>query len=156
VGDGSRKGLRIFSLANPPPKPVLQEQEDHPHVKCWLTTNYRQLLKDKKKRGETDGEATSVKSKWKVRRPPKSETDDHSKHFYLEHDDGTPVSKEVIAALSVKARMTWEELHLYKMAPSMFCRMTKVAWEFYWYSMAAYPEFEFILLCEGGEWKLRQ
>jgi hypothetical protein len=22
--------------------------------------------------------------------------------------------------------------------------------------MAAYPEFEFILLCEGGEWKLRQ
>jgi hypothetical protein len=100
-----------------------------------------------------------VKTKQKPGRPPKSSTkdaDDHSKHFYLEYDDGTPVSKEVIASLSVKARMTWEELHLYKMAPSMFCWMTKVAWEFYWYSMAAYPEFKFILLCEGREWKLRQ
>jgi hypothetical protein len=68
----------------------------------------------------------------------------------------TPVSKETITSLSVKARMTWEELHLWGMALLTFCRMTKATWEFYWYSMAAYPEFKFILLCEGREWKLCQ
>jgi hypothetical protein len=52
--------------------------------------------------------------------------------------------------------MIWEELNTDGLAPLMFCKMTKVTWEFYWYSMAAYRKFDFLLLCEGGEWKLRQ
>ena len=155
--DGSRQGLRIFSLANPPPKPVLREQENYPHVKCWSREDYSKLKK--KKRGVTDGEATSVLTKRKPGRPTKSstlDTDDHSKHFYLEHEDGTPISREDIVEMSVKARMTWEELLKKGMAPVTFCKITKAAWEFYWYSMAAYPEFDFIMLCKNGEWKLRQ
>lgn len=158
VGSRNGKGLHIFSLANPPPKPVLREQEDYPNVKCWYKVDYSNQVKAKK-RGETDGKATSVKTKWKPGRPPRSLTqdmDDHLKHFYLEHKDGTPVSKKEITAMSLKARMTWEELHMKGMAPEMFGKITKVTWEFYWYSMAALPKFDFILLCEYGEWKLRK
>lgn len=110
-----------------------------------------------------DGEATSMKTKHKPGQPPKpdpnsltQDADEHSKHFYLEHKDGTPVSKEEIAAMSLKARMTWEELHMKGMALTTFGKMTKAAWEFYWYSMAALPKFNFILLCEYGEWKLQK
>jgi hypothetical protein len=39
----------------------------------------------------------------------------------------TPVSKETITSLSVKARMTWEELYLWGMALLTFCRMTKAS-----------------------------
>lgn len=34
--------------------------------------------------------------------------------------------------------------------------MSNVAWEFYWYSMVACREFDFLLLCDGRGWKLRQ
>ena len=42
------------------------------------------------------------------------------------------------------------------MAPVTFCKITKATWEFYWYSMATYPKFDFIMLCKNGEWKLCQ
>ena len=65
--DGSQQGLHIFSLANPPPKPVLQEQENYPHVKCWSREDYSKL--NKKNRGIMDGKATSVKTKQKPGQP---------------------------------------------------------------------------------------
>ncbi|KAF8267254.1 hypothetical protein EI94DRAFT_1701149 [Lactarius quietus] len=141
----------------PPPKPILKEQTANPNVKLWQEDDYKQEARAKKK-GETDGNASAIMTKRKPGCPPNSSTnnDDHSKHFYLEHEDGTPVSRGRIKALSIKARMTWEELLSCKLAPTTFCKMMKIAWEFYWYSMAAYPEFSFILLCKGGEWKLRQ
>ena len=89
---------------------------------------------------------------WKLSRS----LDNHSKHFYLEHANGTPISKEDIADMSIKARMTWEELLNKGMASVMFCKITKAAWEFYWYSMAAYPKFDFIILCKHREWKLHE
>ena len=52
--------------------------------------------------------------------------------------------------------MTWEELLNKGMASVMFCKITKAAWEFYWYSMAAYPKFDFIMLCKHREWKLHE
>jgi hypothetical protein len=158
---GSCQGLHVFSLANPPPNPKHKLQVDHPDIQFWHEGDYRLCVNKAKKakRGETNGEARSAERKGKHGRPPKSSTqdaEDHSKHFYLENDDGTPVSRELIADLSEKARMVWEELYVTKLTPQTFCKMSKITWDFYWCSIVTIPDLDFLLLCEGGEWKLRQ
>ena len=152
-------GRRNYSLANPPPNPTLPEQNDHTSIHFWFKSLYKTESIKRKKKGETDGQATSVRIKKKAGRPRKSSTEepeDHSAHFYLEYDDGTPVSSEDISDLSQLARATWEDLHDVKLAPTTFCKMSRIAWDYFWRSMVSVPQFSFLLLCEGGQWKLRQ
>ncbi|KAH9169046.1 hypothetical protein EDB89DRAFT_1908880 [Lactarius sanguifluus] len=132
---------RVFSLANPPLNPMLQEQEDHPDVFYWDI----RIARSKKIR---------VKQMVKQTRPKMTGT--NQCHFYLEYHDGTLVSREDVTLLSQKARMVWFELDDVGLTPPTFGQMTKIAWDFFWHSMVAYPEFQFLLLCKGGEWKLRQ
>ena len=55
-------------------------------------------------RGETDGDATSVRGNEKRGRPRKgSDKDNKPTHFYLENADGVPVSEEQIMEMSRKA-----------------------------------------------------
>jgi hypothetical protein len=155
-GTGLHQGLRTYSLANPPPNPTLQEQEEHSDIHYWHKGEFRTEFNSRKKKGETDGHASSVRTKRKPGRPPKSSTedpDDHSAHFYLEYHDGTPVSREDIADLSQFARSTWEDLNDAKLAPVSFNKMSRLAWDYFWRCTVA--KFPFLLLFEGGQWKLR-
>ncbi|KAH8981089.1 hypothetical protein EDB86DRAFT_3087377 [Lactarius hatsudake] len=52
--------------------------------------------------------------------------------------------------------MIWLELDDVGLAPPSFCKMTKIAFDFFWCSILTYPEFQFLLLCEDGKWKLQQ
>ncbi|KAH9009740.1 hypothetical protein EDB84DRAFT_1446127 [Lactarius hengduanensis] len=80
----------------------------------------------KQNRGETDGNATSVQAKQKPGRPPRvgEDEEDHSSHFYLENQDGTPVDKSVIAEMSRKARMLWRTLNKNGLAPETFSKIS--------------------------------
>jgi hypothetical protein len=148
----------MYLLANPPLNPTLLEQVDHPLICYWLKLDFRTEFNVRKKKGETDGQASSIRTKRKAGRPPKSSTEDpdnHSAHFYLEYHNGTPVSREDIAELSQFARGTWEDLNNAKLVPSTFGKMSRLAWDYFWHSIVAIPTFSFLLLCEGGQWKLR-
>ncbi|KAH9033838.1 hypothetical protein EDB84DRAFT_1561574 [Lactarius hengduanensis] len=128
---GVTKGTcRVFSLANPPPNPTLQEQGDHPDVFYWDIREFRIEARHRTKqgnKGETNDEANLVITKRKRGRPPKSEmTGTNHSHFYLEYHDGTPVSSEDIVLLSQKARMAWLELDDDGLAPPTFGQMTKI------------------------------
>ncbi|KAH9025351.1 hypothetical protein EDB83DRAFT_2526801 [Lactarius deliciosus] len=156
----SKGACRVFSLSNPPPNPTLQVQEDHPDVFYWDIHEFRIEARHRAKqenKGETNGEANLVITKRKCGCPPKSATTGTNHcHFYLEYHDGTLVSREDLTLLSQKARMIWWELDDIGLTPPTFGQMTKIAWDFFWRCMVAYPEFQFLLLCKGGEWKLRQ
>ncbi|KAH9043032.1 hypothetical protein EDB84DRAFT_1640155 [Lactarius hengduanensis] len=82
-------------------------------------------------------------SKSESQQEPKQGSDstrstDNGGHFYLEYHDGTLVSSSVIASLSEKSRMIWLELDDVGLAPPSFCKMTKIAFDF-WRSILAYP-----------------
>ncbi|KAH9011381.1 hypothetical protein EDB84DRAFT_1445184 [Lactarius hengduanensis] len=158
----SKGARRVFSLTNPPPNPKLEAQEDHPDVRFWNVLEFRVETRHRNKnrgKGETNGDASMVITKPKRGRPARSDSTrstDNRGHFYLEYHDGTLVSSSVITSLSEKSRMIWLELDDVGLAPPSFCKMTKIAFDFFWRSILAYPKFQFLLLCNSGEWKLRQ
>ncbi|KAI9440360.1 hypothetical protein H4582DRAFT_2210601 [Lactarius indigo] len=161
----SKGNRRVFSLTNPPPNPKLEAQEDHPEVQYWKERTFKDEAKRCRKqgtKGETDGDASMVVMKRKHGRPTapaksdSTESTDNGGHFYLEYHDGTLVSSDDIALLSQRARMIWMELNNVDLAPPTFGQFTNIAWDFYWRSILAYPEFQFLLLCDDGMWKLRQ
>ncbi|KAI9442576.1 hypothetical protein H4582DRAFT_2096493 [Lactarius indigo] len=161
----SKGNRRVFSLANPPPNPKLEAQEDHPEVQYWKERTFKDEAKRRRKqgtKGETDGDASMVLAKRRRGRPAapaksdSTELTDNGGHFYLEYHDGTLVSSDDIALLSRRARMIWMELGDVGLAPPTFGQITNIAWDFYWRSILAYPEFQFLLLCDDGMWKLRQ
>jgi hypothetical protein len=99
-----------------------------------------------------------VKTKRKPGRPARESDDeeDHSSHFYLENRDGTPVNKSEVAEMSRKARMIWRTLDKDGLAPTTFGKMIKPALEYFLRTMLADKAHEFLLLCDDGEWKLRE
>ena len=108
-------------------------------------------------RGETDGDATSVRGNGKRGRPRKgSDKDNKPTHFYLENADGVPFSEEQITEMSRKARMIWRSLDSDSMAPQTFGQISMRAWEYYSSTMLVDEAFEFLLFCDDGEWKLRE
>ena len=108
-------------------------------------------------RGETDGDTTAVHGKGKHRRRRKgSDPDCKTSHFYLENSDRVPVSEEQITEMSRKARMLWRTLDYDGMAPQTFGQISMRAWEYFSSMMLAEEAFDFLLLCDNGEWKLRE
>ncbi|KAH9071370.1 hypothetical protein EDB83DRAFT_2313448, partial [Lactarius deliciosus] len=140
-----------------PPKQALRIRTDNTGVVYWLRKEYRRAAQ-KQNRGETDGNATSVQAKRKPGRPPRDSEDeeDHSAHFYLENQDGTPVDKSVIAEMSRKARMLWRTLDKNGLAPETFGKISAKAWDYFSRTILADKAHEFLLLCVDGEWKLRE
>ena len=115
------------------------------------------MLHTNTQRGDTDGSATANQTKGKRGHPRKDAEDDgKTTHFYLETLEGLPVAYEVITEMSRKARMLWRTLHEDGMAPQTFGQISMKAWEFYSSTMLADKTFEFLLLCDDGEWKLRE
>ncbi|KAI9428663.1 hypothetical protein H4582DRAFT_2135776 [Lactarius indigo] len=140
-----------------PVKQALRIREDNPGVVYWVKKEYTRAAR-KKNRGETDGNATSVQVKRKRGRPPQDSNDeeDHSTHFYLETRDGIPVDKSVIAEMSRKARMLWRTLDKCGLAPETFGKIENRAWDYYSRTLLADKAHDFLLLCDDGEWKLRE
>ena len=109
-------------------------------------------------RGKMDGNATSAWSKGRRGRPRKSSDDDNKTktHLYLENEDGSPVDEDQIVEMSRKARMLWTTLDEDGMAPQTFGQISMKAWEYFSRMMLADEAHDFLLLCDDGEWKLRE
>ncbi|KAH9008347.1 hypothetical protein EDB83DRAFT_2531849 [Lactarius deliciosus] len=140
-----------------PAKPALRKRTDVPMVVQWTRKDFRRVsaTKGNPNRGETDGNATSVRQKGKRGRPRKDSNDDgHATHHYLENEDGMPVDADMIAEMSRKARMLWATLDEDSMAPATFGGISMKAWEYYSRMMLADEAHDFLLLCDDGEWKL--
>ncbi|KAI9445310.1 hypothetical protein H4582DRAFT_908008 [Lactarius indigo] len=82
--------------------------------------------------------------------------DSMSEYFYLENEDGTTVSKEVISRMNEKAQAIWEALDERGLAPTTFDNISEIAWDFYARIMLNDPEFFFLQLCDDGQWKLKE
>ncbi|KAH9027955.1 hypothetical protein EDB85DRAFT_1892735 [Lactarius pseudohatsudake] len=136
-----------------PPKQALRIRTDNTGVVYWLRKEYHRAAR-KQNRGETDGNATSVQAKRKPGRPPRDSEDeeDHSAHFYLENQDGTPVDKSVIAEMSRKARMLWRTLDKNGLAPETFGKISAKAWDYFSRTILADKAHEFLLLCSYPSW----
>jgi hypothetical protein len=143
-----------------PDKPAPQQHSNFPQIKPWTRKEYRTVAASlsNAQRGETDGNATTVRTKGKPGCPKKKTSDQgaNSKptHFYLQNVDGTPVSEEEIAEKSRKARMLWRTLDEDGMVPPTFGQISQKAWEFFSLMILADEAHEFLLLCDDGEWKL--
>ena len=151
--------VSAIRAGNLPVRPPPKKHEDSLPVKLWTRKEFRHACIEhtSAQRGETDGNATSVRGKGKRGRPRKgSDQDSKTSHFYLENADGTAVSEEQIAEMSRKARMMWRTLDSDGMAPHMFGQISMSAWNYYSSMMLADEAFEFLLLCDDGEWKLRE
>ncbi|KAH9171694.1 hypothetical protein EDB89DRAFT_1906825 [Lactarius sanguifluus] len=140
-----------------PAKQALRIRADNPTVVYWVKKEYTRAAR-KKNRGETDGNATIVQVKRKRGRPSRDSDDeeDHSTHFYLENWDGIPIDKSVIAEMSRKARMLWRTLDKNGLAPETFGKIENRAWDYFSRMILADKAHEFLLLCDDGEWKLRE
>jgi hypothetical protein len=103
--------------------------------------------------GESDGDSSTLRIKAKPGRPRK---DLHEEYIYLENEDGSLVSREVIFRMSQKAHTIWETLDEHGLAPTAFDKISETAWEFYARSMLSDPEFFFLRLCDDGQWKLKE
>ena len=97
-----------------------------------------------------------LKKKKRGRPPKDSNEESKPKHSYLENIDGVPVSDEQITEMSRKARMLWRTLEEDGMAPMTFSQISHRAWEYYSTLMLADKAYNFLLLCNDGEWKLRE
>lgn len=143
-----------------PPKPALRKRTDCQMVVQWTRKDFRHIsvAQANARRGETDGNATSARSKGRRGRPRKS-SDDNNKtktHLYLENEDGSPVDEDQIVEMSRKARMLWTTLDEDGMAPQTFGQISMKAWEYFSRMMLADEAHDFLLLCDDGEWKLRE
>jgi len=77
-------------------------------------------------------------------------------HPYLQTADGSPVNRKVIVDMSNKAQMLWRSLDAKGLAPTTFGCMTDNMWTYFLRLMLADAKYDFLLLCDDMEWKLRK
>ncbi|KAF8266441.1 hypothetical protein EI94DRAFT_1701699 [Lactarius quietus] len=140
--EGSHSTGHILSTirsGNLPARPAPKKCDDCCLVTQWTRKEFRRacMAQSNSQRGHTDGDLTSAQKKGKCGRPCKeSNNDSKTSHTYLENIDGVPVSEEQITEMSRKISMK--------------------AWEHFSAIMLADKSFEFLLLWDDGEWKLRE
>jgi hypothetical protein len=135
------------SLSDVPPYLPLDPREDHPAVDFWTREDYNRAEADQQT-GETNGDVPVDNPE----QPPPNRTG----HYYLQHHDGSQVSKRQVAALSYDSRALWMTLLEQKRAPVTFGKMSSSAWEFFSRMVLANPDHAFLRLCDDGQWKLRE
>jgi hypothetical protein len=167
--EGSQSTSRVLTTiraGNLPAIPARKNRCDFPNVHLWTRKEFRCKITAQKRaqQGDTDGNAISAPQKRKPGRPRKASIADNNNddedlltgHFYLESADGIPVSDEEITEMSRKARMLWRTLHEDGLAPSTFGKISMKAWEYFASMILSDKAFEFLLLCDDSEWKLRE
>ena len=142
------------SLSRIPPLPPVPVREDHPAVEYWTKEDYYREESRSAGKGESNGKPTEPEGNTR----PRTESDSTKKrpHYYLQHHDGTPVSKAELTSLSCKARSLWMTLKEQGTAPKTFSKISSNSWEFFLRVVVANPDFEFLRWCDDGEWKLRE
>ena len=97
--------LNTLQAGSLPAKQPLRKRMDFQAVSQWTRKDYRRAeARGNAQQGETDGNATTARSKGKRGRPRKGSDDETSKtHLYLENADGTLVDSDQIADMSRKA-----------------------------------------------------
>ena len=156
-GFGNGKVITSLKYGNLPPKHTLRQRADTPQIDLWTKKQLRSAVQARAnaQRGDTDGNATSAHTKKKKGRPSKGfKIDDNPTHFYLQNEDGSPVDDDRIVEMSRKARMLWRTLDKDNMAPPTFGQISAKAWEYFSRIMLADEAYDFLLLCDDGEWKL--
>ena len=135
-------------LGDVPPYPPLDLQELHPAVNLWFKDDFNHA-EATRLTGETQGDAPTDN-------PVQTPGGNHSLHYYLQHHDGSPVTKREVAALSFDARGLWTTLKEENQAPKTFSKMSSSAWKFFSQTLLANPDHAFLHWCDDGQWKLRK
>jgi hypothetical protein len=135
---------------NLPDKPNAVEKPTG--VNYWYKKTYEETLNKQKK--ETDVLATQAKRR--RGRPARSDKDENSSHPYLEAEDGTPVSKDLLRLLSQKARRAWSVLLEKRRAPAKWSSISTESYDYYIRTMLNDDALKFLLYCNDGEWKLAE
>ena len=144
--------LMFITLADLPSKPKPFPKIECAGVTLWSKDEYREWQKtENKKAGATDGSSITGEKKGRHRRKQSSE---ESAHPYLQNKDGSLVAD--LSDMSSKIRSVWESLERHGMAPLTFGKISSEAWEFITRVVLPLPEFEFLLYCSDGEWKLKE
>lgn len=147
-------GTSAILLGDVPPAPPLELKEDHPHITYWSREDFNRA-ESKRVSGETSGDA-STNNAASPQEPQDQAQDNYTKYYYLQHDNGTRVSKKEVARLSFDARARWFTLLEQKRAPSIFSRLSGRSWEFFSRSILSDPNHAFLRWCNDGQWKLRE
>ena len=138
--------LLFITLANLPSKPKPIPKAECPDVTMWDKDDYRDWRKaHKRQAGATDGNSSTSETNGGQRRKEFT-------HPYLQNKDGTLVAD--LSDMSAKVRSVWETLKKRGMAPKTFSKISSEAWEFITRVVLPLPEYEFLLYCKDGEWKL--
>ena len=116
-------------------------------MEYWVKEDYNRA-EESRNHGETNGDIMEASG------PAKAGS--HSKHYYLQHHDGSPVSKKEVGKLSFQARSLWASLKEGGRAPRTFGKMSSSAWELFLRMLVSDPGFAFLRWCDDGEWKLRE
>ena len=141
-------GTLAILLGDVPPAPPLELKEDHPHITYWSREDFNHT-ESKRVSRETSGDASTNDAA-----SPQELQDNYTKYYYLQHNDGTRISKKEVARLSFDAHACWFTLLEQKRAPSTFSRLSGSAWEFFSRSILSDPNHAFLRWCKDGEWKL--
>ena len=144
--------LMFLTLADLPSKPKPFPKTECASVTLWSKDDFREWQKtENKKVGATEGNSLTYEPKGRRRRKQSSE---ESAHPYLQNKDGTLVAD--LSDMSSKIRSVWESLDRRGMAPQTFGKISSEAWEFIARMVLPLPEFQFLLYCSDGEWKLKE
>ncbi|KAF8272291.1 hypothetical protein EI94DRAFT_1697456 [Lactarius quietus] len=142
---------RSVVLGDVPPYPPLDPKEDHPAIDLWIKEDFNHAEANHLS-GETNGDmppGNSVPT-------PEGNHPPHSLYYYLQHHDGTPVSRREVATLSFDACSLWMTLMQENWAPKTFSKMSSSTWEFFSWMLLDNPDHAFLCWCDDRQWKLRE
>ena len=143
-------GTSVILLGDVPTAPPLKLKEDHSHIMYWSQEDFN-CAESKQVSGETSGDVSTNNTV-----SPQEPQDNYTKYYYLQHDDGTHISKKEVAHLSFDACAHWFTLLEQKQAPSTFSRLLGSAWESFSRSILSDPNHAFLHWCKDREWKLQE
>ena len=104
-------GTSVILLGDVPTAPPLKLKEDHSHIMYWSQEDFN-CAESKQVSGETSGDVSTNNTA-----SPQEPQDNYTKYYYLQHDDGTHISKKEVAHLSFDAHAHWLVLPQLGLAP---------------------------------------
>ena len=148
-------------------RPPRLEITSCPGVRFWRKKDWTGHLKARK--GETNGNGTSVPRRGRPRDESDSDSDSNcgsdsgceattkkTSHPYLENADGTAVKRVKLRQMSQKARRVMGALRDYGRLPQQWSDAKQEAYGYYCTTMLSDPDFSFLRFCDDGEWKLQE
>ena len=101
ISQARQEWVPVILLGNVPTAPPLKLKEDHSHIMYWSQEDFN-CAESKQVSGETSGDVSTNNTA-----SPQEPQDNYTKYYYLQHDDGTHISKKEVAHLSFDACAHW-------------------------------------------------